>query len=139
MRWIFTLGLIVLATGCAAISGPGGWRRIDEHKLFSFRAPANVRKAPSGPGIDSYLADYAAPGMRLSFDYYDGYGRSRSLQPSRVFRPRERPRLTRDTTVADSLPFRASLSVGGLSMYARCRTERDQDAAVRIFRTVIVH
>ena len=61
----FILGIVILL--CAGASNQDGWKKI-ENSSFSFSVPTSFRKTEAH-GIDSFVEEYMAEGVKLSFDY----------------------------------------------------------------------
>lgn len=136
------LGVVVLV-GVAA-PNEDAWKQV-ENSAFSFSVPASFRKTEPR-GIDSFVEEYVADGIKLSFDYgiysnnFDDWPADTKFENLKV-----NGKAARIGTVAHEFhkgfPYSTQIHIklaGGvaLSMFAACKSEKEVALARKIFETI---
>ena len=138
----FILGIVILL--CAGASNQDGWKKI-ENSSFSFSVPSSFRKTEAH-GIDSFVEEYMAEGVKLSFDYgwysnnFEDWPKDTKFEDLKV-----NGKDARIGTVAHTFhkgfPYSTQIHIkldGGmaLSMFAACKSEEEVALARKIFKTI---
>src|SRR5215510_1700166 len=138
----FILGIVILL--CAGASNQDGWKKI-ENSSFSFSVPTSFRKTEAH-GIDSFVEEYMAEGVKLSFDYgwysnnFEDWPKDTKFEDLKV-----NGKDARIGTVAHTFhkgfPYSTQIHIkldGGmaLSMFAACKSEEEVALARKIFMTI---
>ena len=120
------------------------WKKI-ENSSFSFSAPSSFTRTDAR-GIDSFVEEYVADGIRLSFDlgiyanHFDGWPKDTKFEDVKVH-----GKAARIGTVAHEFhkgfPYSTQIHIklaGGvaLSMFAACKSEKEVALARKIFETI---
>ena len=159
MRFLLLLlvpGLPVIVGGCATTSTPPEWHLIDEGG-FAFRAPPDLLKQhvrnidpPHGP---PYMY-FSGSGMQVFFDYNDGPCDRRIFKWNERGDYRIEPLRVSDlpgvlgvgrkysdgfgVILLVNIPRTDSQRASCLSFSAGCLTKQEQEAAIRMLRTLVV-
>ena len=129
----------------AAAGGEESWKKI-ENSSFSFSVPPSFKKKDTLGGIDSFVEDYAADGIELSFDY-GNYSNNFGDWPkeTKFENVKINGKEARIGTVACEFhkgfthitQVRIKLDRGvALSMFAACKSEKEVALARKIFETI---
>ena len=159
-------GLALMALGCAAIlSGPGHWQQFTAPRGITFRGPSDLKSQPA-MGDGGLLAAYRCPRYYfvISWESYgaaaigdtvwsqvprrevesgEGYGEpwpSGSTLDIKWLRPGAKLQTRASARPAhqrESLPiFNADGDYRVVHFSAGCKTRRDRDEVVKVFRSV---
>jgi len=138
----FILGIAIFL--CAGASNQDGWKKI-ENGSFSFSVPSSFRKT-GARGIDSFVEEYVAERIKLSFDYgwysnnFEDWPKDTKFEDLKVN--------GKDARIGTALrafhkgfPYSTQIHIkldGGmaLSMFAACKSEEEVALARKIFKTI---
>jgi hypothetical protein len=144
MRVPVTMLVFGLVLGGMVAKAEDGWRKI-ENPSFSFSLPSAFNKTEAR-GIDSFVEEYAADGIELSFDYgiysnnFGGWPKDTKFEASEVDGKAARI----GTTVHEfhkGFPYSTQIYIklkgtGALSMFAACKSQKEVALARKIFETI---
>jgi hypothetical protein len=139
---VFIFGIAILI--CAAASKQDGWKKI-ENGSFSFSVPSSFRKT-GARGIDSFVEEYVAERIKLSFDYgwysnnFEGWPKDTKIEDLKV-NGKDARIGTAEHTFHKGFPYSTQIHIkldGGmaLSMFAACKSEEEVALARKIFKTI---
>jgi hypothetical protein len=135
-------------TDAASACAEAGWTTFTPEDAFSFCAPRELRGGPE-QGTDSAVGMYELTGLKLSYDY--GAFSSTLTEWSSNQKYATRPvtvdgRSATVVTAIDPASTQGTLLAGihvphasggaKLTMWASCRSESDQQLALRMFETI---
>ena len=138
----FILGIAIFL--CAGASNQDGWKKI-ENGSFSFSVPSSFRKT-GARGIDSFVEEYVAKRIKLSFDYgwysnnFEDWPKDTKFEDLKVN--------GKDARIGTALrafhkgfPYSTQIHIKldagmALSMFAACKSEEEVSLARKIFKTI---
>lgn len=141
-----TLFAFLAATLFLSISARGDdkWKKI-QNKSFSFSVPPAFKKTEAR-GIDSFVEEYAAEGIEVSFDYgiysnnFGDWPKDTKFEDLKIDRKAARIG-TAKQEFHKGFPYSTQVHIkldGGvaLSMFAACKSEKEVALARKIFETI---
>ena len=140
------LVIIFMSAVALAVAAPSEqtWRKI-ENKSFTFSVPSFFKKTDQS-GIDSFVEEYVADGIELSFDYgiysndFGDWPKETKFESVKV-----NGRSARIGTVMHEFhrgfPYSTQIHIkldgsSSLSMFAACKSEKEVALARKIFETI---
>jgi hypothetical protein len=131
--------LLALAT-----RGEDNWKKI-ENSFFSFSLPQSFKKTDQH-GIDSFVEEYAADGIKLDFDFgdysnnFEGWPKDTRFQDLKVDGKAARIG-TAPHAFHNGFAYSTQVHIkldGGvaLSMFAACKSEKEVALARKVFETI---
>ena len=136
--------LVVAILLCAGASNQDGWKKI-ENRSFSFSVPSSFKKTEAR-GIDSFVEEYVAERIELSFDYgwysnnFEGWPKDTKFEDLKV-NGKDARIGTAPRAFHKGFPYSTQIHIKlddriSLSMFAACKSEEEVALARKIFMTI---